>query len=55
MTAAYWVWFGVAWLFIAAVALSRWHASERRDADATEAALRGTRQNTSHQYEMDAM
>lgn len=39
MTAAYWTWFGIAWLFIAAVLLSRWYAREHRDAEATEEAL----------------
>lgn len=54
-TAAYWVWFGIAWLFLAAVLLSRWYAREHRDAKATEEALKRTRQNTSHLHEQDAL
>ena len=53
--AGVWTWFGIAWLFLAAVLLSRWYAREHRDAEATEEALKHTRQNTSHQYEQDAL
>lgn len=55
MTAAYWTWFGIAWLFIAAVLLSRWYAREHRDAEATEEALNRTRQTTDDSHIWDAM
>ena len=55
MTAAYWTWFGIAWLFLAAVLLSRWYAREHRDAEATEEALKHTRQSTSDEHIWDAM
>lgn len=53
-TAAYWVWFGIAWLFLAAVLLSRWYAREHRDAKATEEALKRTRRSTDNSHIWDA-
>lgn len=49
------VWFGIAWLFIAAVLLSRWYAREHRDAEATEEALKHTRRTAGHEHEMDML
>ncbi len=53
-TAAYWVWFGIAWLFVAAVLLSRWYAREHREQEATEKALKNTRYDTSGEHIFDA-
>lgn len=46
------IWFVVAWAFVLTILLQRWYA---RDAEATEEALKHTRQNTSHDHEMDAL
>lgn len=49
-----WTWFGVAWLFLAAVAYSRWRAREHRDQQATEEALDRTRQHIGSDHIWDA-
>ncbi len=50
-----WTWFGIAWLFLAAVLLSRWYAREHRDAEATEEALKHTRQTTDDSHIWDVV
>lgn len=54
MTAAYWLWFGVSWVFILAVLFKAWFARERRDAEATEQELKRTRQHVGDDYYWDA-
>lgn len=49
------VWFVVAWSLILATLLSRWYAREHRDAEATEEALKHTRQTTDDSHIWDAM
>jgi hypothetical protein len=54
LTAAYWIWFGIAWIFILAVLFKHWYARERRDAEATEAELSRTRTSTDTSHIWDA-
>lgn len=49
-----WTWFGVAWLFIVAVLLSRWFARERADQKATEAELKRCKADTTGEHIWDA-
>lgn len=51
--AAIWLWFGIAWLFIVAVLLSRWFRREHVDQKATEAALKRCKPDTTGNYIYD--
>lgn len=53
--AAVWTWFGIAWLFLAAVFFKHWYHREHVERDATEAALKRCKADTTHQYEQDAL
>ena len=55
MTAAYWLWFGVSWVFILAVLFKAWFARERRDAEATEQELKRTAPPAPVDHRWDAM
>lgn len=52
--AAVWIWFGIAWLFIVAVVLSRWRAREKADAAETERVLEGLLHDRTGEYIYDA-
>lgn len=54
MTAAYFLWFGVAWVFLIAVLLKHWRSRERADKEATEKMLASTRHDTSGEHIYDA-
>ena len=54
-TAATWLWFGIAWIFLLAVIFKHWFAREHRDAEATEEALSRTRRTAGHEFEQDAL
>lgn len=54
LTAAYWIWFGVAWLFVFAVLLKRWYHREHLEKAATEEALRSCKADTSGDHIWDA-
>lgn len=52
--AAAWTWFGVTWLFLAAVFLKHWHPREHVERDATEAALKRCKADTTNDHIFDA-
>lgn len=52
--AAVWLWFGIAWVFILAVLLKRWYHREHVEADATEAALKRCKADTTGEHIWDA-
>lgn len=52
-TAAYYLWFGLSWLFILAVLFKRWRARESRDKVATQAALKSCKADTSGDHIFD--
>jgi hypothetical protein len=51
----YWVWFGVAWVFILAVLFKHWFKRERRDQAATDDALNRTRPYIGADHYEDAL
>jgi len=52
--AAVWIWFGVSWLFVLAVLLSRWFRREHVDQKATEAELKRCKADTTNDHIFDA-
>jgi len=50
----YWVWFGVAWVFIVAVLFKHWFRREHRDQAATDDALARTRPHQGDDHWWDA-
>ena len=52
--AAAWTWFGVTWLFLAAVFFKHWYHREHVERDATEAALKRCKADTTNDHIWDA-
>lgn len=51
--AALWLWFGVTWLFVLAVLFKHWYHREHVERDATEAALKRCKADTTNDHIFD--